>query len=899
MRKYVSFVVAVVTACSDNSMVVDPRKDVVQNDTVDATMDVPTDRVIALDVRGDMMVVADIVDARADDVTDVVDASIMPPDADVRCLAGMDTDGDGLNNDVECRDGTDPLSADSDMDGLTDGVEARYPRVCVATDRARQRRPPVACTSSAGCMTGEMCQGLNPRSRDTDGDGVSDGTEDPSGDAGIMVSRGESDPRLWDTDGDGVSDGMSGLTICRPDGLATVTQTALTGSPMQVGYDPIWGVGRRVTGTASRSALVLNDTRASVAALVVSVPSMGDVRVEATRIETAVTTALGAGVSPVLVGRALVTHEMNPAVTSTYRVARATNAPALRDALLMPLVGAAPTMTMAYGVSNEFLVDVTTVRRIAGRGMNTNDVVITVAPRTAYEDAAMQTSARVIDLSNTTALAESDKGLGFYCQRITAPAAPLVDFVWTVDVSISMGPYQQSIGETAQQFFRDLNAAGIDFRVAVLQAQSTPFNFAMPALQWVSGAATMGATELAYRVTVERFGMMAADRLAPYGNAGAFVVQMHEEPLAAGVLAFEALNAAPMTAPIERRIRPGARVVNFFVADETGVNDDMRYFAMNAARWGATYEARLASAIAFFRSRNVLTFGMVNDQRTACSTNAVGDFRKCLITGNGGAYIPITGSTPADVSAAMRRITDAVAGAASPYRLERQPITSTIKVKLRGMDVPRSRADGFDYDQAANTIVFRGTTWRPRMGDEVVISYRLWQPCPSLGATCSASGECCAPQECVMGRCAPPCRRIGLMCTTDAECCAPNACVMGRCAPRAACLPVTGACTTDGECCAPNVCTSGRCSPPMVCVPPAMRCVPNELRDPCCPPAICVEGTCGACRRYGEACTRASDCCGGFPCEGGRCSCRPTSGACTSAADCCSGSCADGLCAPG
>ena len=65
---------------------------------------------------------------RADVVSDVA------RDVDARCAPGADTDGDGLSNDVECRDGTDPTRADTDGDGLSDGAESRYGRVCVATD---------------------------------------------------------------------------------------------------------------------------------------------------------------------------------------------------------------------------------------------------------------------------------------------------------------------------------------------------------------------------------------------------------------------------------------------------------------------------------------------------------------------------------------------------------------------------------------------------------------------------------------------------------------------------------------------------------------------------------------------------------------------------------------------
>lgn len=79
------------------------------------------------------------------------------------CTSGVDTDSDGLTDDVECLRGSDPTNPDSDGDGakdgdevaagsdpnaqdsdgdgLSDGVELGYPRACVADDYLSQRRP--------------------------------------------------------------------------------------------------------------------------------------------------------------------------------------------------------------------------------------------------------------------------------------------------------------------------------------------------------------------------------------------------------------------------------------------------------------------------------------------------------------------------------------------------------------------------------------------------------------------------------------------------------------------------------------------------------------------------------------------------------------------------------------
>jgi hypothetical protein len=147
--------------------------------------------------------------------------------------------------------------------------------------------------------------------------------------------------------------------------------------------------------------------------------------------------------------------------------------------------------------------------------------------------------------------------------------------------------------------------------------------------------------------------------------------------------------------------------------------------------WGSRYNATTLETItSYFRRNEILTFGMLPDWGRPCSRYPIGDLPRCIVERNGGAFIPITTATQAEVTSAMLRIVDAVAGATSRYRLTRSPITSTLRVRVRGVEVPRSRSNGFDYDFAQRSIVFYGATYRPARGDEVVVSYRVWQGSP-------------------------------------------------------------------------------------------------------------------------------------------------------------------------
>lgn len=88
---------------------------------------------------------------------------------------GVDEDDDGANTKVEIDHGSDPKKADTDGDGIRDGLEIFY-------------------------------LGTIPNKRDSDGDGIIDGIEDFNRNG--RIDAGESNPMVWDTDRDGLCDGL-------------------------------------------------------------------------------------------------------------------------------------------------------------------------------------------------------------------------------------------------------------------------------------------------------------------------------------------------------------------------------------------------------------------------------------------------------------------------------------------------------------------------------------------------------------------------------------------------------------------------------------------------------------------------------------------------------------------
>ena len=128
-----------------------------------------------------------------------------------------DTDGDGLNDGDEKTHGTDPKNPDTDGDGVNDGDEVTGDKNkdWDGDGKGDPTDPTKADSDGDGLNDGdEITRGTDPNKADTDGDGISDGNEvsgkdnpfqdgkhDPNGEPG------NTDPLNPDTDGDGISDG--------------------------------------------------------------------------------------------------------------------------------------------------------------------------------------------------------------------------------------------------------------------------------------------------------------------------------------------------------------------------------------------------------------------------------------------------------------------------------------------------------------------------------------------------------------------------------------------------------------------------------------------------------------------------------------------------------------------
>lgn len=167
-----------------------------------------------------------------------------------------DTDDDGILDGVElaAENPTDPVDVDSDGDTLSDGQEDANQNGTIDTGETDPNNVDTDADALADVTEISGLNPTNPTVADTDGDGLLDGEEDVN--LNGVVDAGETDPNVPDTDAGGVNDKIeieNGFDPLDPSDDSQASQvSSQTTSPLS--YDQVQGGGISCALSRTQSA---------------------------------------------------------------------------------------------------------------------------------------------------------------------------------------------------------------------------------------------------------------------------------------------------------------------------------------------------------------------------------------------------------------------------------------------------------------------------------------------------------------------------------------------------------------------------------------------------------------------------------------------------------------------
>ncbi|MFN7130663.1 MAG: adventurous gliding motility lipoprotein CglD, partial [Myxococcales bacterium] len=839
----------------------------------------------------------------------------------------VDTDCDGLKDGEEDLNAngrvdlgeTDPNNPDSDGDGLADGLEKGS---CAAAYPGCQGR--FVPDGDCGATT------TDPTKADTDGDGILDGAEDVNGNG--VVDAGEFDPRDGtDAVGPVQKACVSPRVIVSREIFDSDLQLATTGDFSEV--TTLVAGGRQV-------GVMLYDANRQIAAFALhQAPAPANVSaLEADGL--AKLNALGAVTSNIT--QTFTSWDGFDALQATYEQSGAgvDLKKRVNDLVLRYFPGATGTLAGNAGATGDFRIRAEYLRRSANRAM----VVMAFIPtdRVATADNLF----RIDDLGNGTALAQFGDAHRPICEKFQSAPFPKVDFLWIVDNSCSMDDDQAALAAAVSAMEAQLQVAPIDWRVGTAYTDTDR--------PWATnkslGSPTPYVTSNQFRPftrDLNQFRIDATPCRRPSTTPGGPDTYSCSSLGSGTEKGFEPLRWLLETdTTVSRRILPatasetpgklrqGAKLVVVWVTDArelsgahpAGYTSWIDYLQRLPGNVGTPFVGGIVCPLGQTcpGEEQILVESPLYPQ---------GRYRSAIAALNG---VEVDLRNLNAIEQGIEAIVRASIGSATTTRLQKPPISASLKVAIAGPtvtargpgcnrdDVPRGRTHGFDFDGASKSLVFYGDCRPdPAVPQTIAASYRYWVdltanpngnpppcggPCPSPTICDPVSNQCVCPGNC--GGCGNDraCDVSSCTCVCPADC-------GGRCTGNFLCDTASCGCVcTQQVSCAPGFkFDATRCQ--CVCDTQALNCGPGLTGDPASCTCQCASDCGGGCGTN-QKCDTASCACvcdtSKVTCPAGQvpdaktcaCVCAPDCGGCAPGFTCDTSSCAcrcnpSTQCAPG
>lgn len=426
-----------------------------------------------------------------------------------------------------------------------------------------------------------------------------------------------------------------------------------------------------------------------------------------------------------------------------------------------PLAGALAGGTDRH---QRFAISMTTFLRSSTDAV----VALAVAPEPVTDEALILLS----DVTNGTNFGDAGDRVEPVCDdHMTDAGSDIIDFLWVVDNSRSMGEEQAAVADVGEQMVSLLSTTQLSWRLALTTTDRLDGSITASGVFGFTPSSPAHVAEAASRDWAEAVGVLGTDGSGEERGA--------ESGLAAVAAA---LPATPDEDPL--RFREGASVMVVHMSDEED-------FSVKLASGGedllcpenAGKQERIDELVRQYREigQDRSIAGLRAYAIHSIRANTVGadycDYLEgsgdCPDSQFGHSYVHIAagtgggaGSICGDMGEIVQEIVRTGAGIASQIELSEAPVSFTIEVVVADENgsfdgqpaVPRSRVNGFDYafafDQAGSLmrhkIVFYGDA-RPPPERALKIRYRAWRH-----GDPNECGDPCGPgEQCLDGICVP------------------------------------------------------------------------------------------------------------------------------------------------